>query len=599
MRKMRRALLPLALAAFVLAAVLASAAGARSERAAHSCFRAGELRFHAADGTKLVGHRLGKGTTAVILAHQSEGDLCDWVPYARRLAREGYFVFPIDFRGYGFSQDRTGAAAERFAADLAAAAKALREARQEEDLPRRRLDGRARLARRGREREARGRRRRQRLVAGALPRHGRGRAAPAPRAGALPRRQGDDNAGFDFSEDAERCTRDRVEGQAARVAAGLAARDRARRPARPARRSLIEASSRRTEPRRRLKPRPGSALLTADGEVAASSRSAARRRVRAMRAAGRARRDEPVRGSAASRSCCRSWVIWGRKSVAAYIGLLTHSTCLICSKVIERLALVKPFDCEYAASVPWLSNRTGARRCSTSPARSDQDRDRGRRGGRGADEHLRRRRPRRPRHVRPRRGVAGGPARVAAGRPAASGRRAEARRHEGGRAPARDRLRDAGAADVRRLHGAARGDRPGRAEAASLRPLRHDVGPIPPDIVERAARGDEAAIEQVLEALAEWSDKHELVRGAAPDGRRRGEGADRRPAPALVRARLRTDTSRSGARRPSGTRRRSARSRSATRRSSSSSSRRAATSTARRRRSARSSSSRAGSCAPG
>jgi DNA-binding transcriptional ArsR family regulator len=35
---------------------------------------------------------------------------------------------------------------------------------------------------------------------------------------------------------------------------------------------------------------------------------------------------------------------------------------------------------------------------------------------------------------------------------------------------------------------------------------------IPSDIVEGAARGDAAAIEQVLDALAEWSDKHELYR---------------------------------------------------------------------------------------
>jgi len=35
---------------------------------------------------------------------------------------------------------------------------------------------------------------------------------------------------------------------------------------------------------------------------------------------------------------------------------------------------------------------------------------------------------------------------------------------------------------------------------------------IAPDIVEAAAYGDESAIEQVLEALAEWSDKHELYR---------------------------------------------------------------------------------------
>jgi pimeloyl-ACP methyl ester carboxylesterase len=110
----------------VMLAVAASSAGAAPQRAEHSCVRGGELWFNAADGTKLVGHRFGKGTTAVILAHQSEGDLCDWVPYARRLASKGYFVFPIDFRGYGFSQARTGPAATRFAADLAAATKAVR-----------------------------------------------------------------------------------------------------------------------------------------------------------------------------------------------------------------------------------------------------------------------------------------------------------------------------------------------------------------------------------------------------------------------------------------------------------------------------------------
>ena len=38
-------------------------------------------------------------------------------------------------------------------------------------------------------------------------------------------------------------------------------------------------------------------------------------------------------------------------------------------------------------------------------------------------------------------------------------------------------------------------------------------GHIPPDIVERAAHGDAAAIDGVLESLAEWSDKHELYRG--------------------------------------------------------------------------------------
>ena len=110
----------------IVAAVAAATAGAAPERVTHDCVRGGELWFRAADGTKLVGHRFGKGKTAVILGHQSNGDLCEWLPYARRLARLGYFVFPIDFRGHGFSQTRSGRAANRLAADLAAAVKAVR-----------------------------------------------------------------------------------------------------------------------------------------------------------------------------------------------------------------------------------------------------------------------------------------------------------------------------------------------------------------------------------------------------------------------------------------------------------------------------------------
>ena len=124
-------------------------------------------------------------------------------------------------------------------------------------------------------------------------------------------------------------------------------------------------------------------------------------------------------------------------------------------------------------------------------------------------------------------------------------------------------------------------------------------GHIPHDIVESAARGDEAAIDQVLEALAEWSDKHELYRGDPADGRPRAEDTDRRPAPTLVRAGLRSVRAGVARRRQSGTRRPSTSSRRVTRRSSSSSRRRAATSTAHRRRFGGSSSSRAGSCAPG
>jgi pimeloyl-ACP methyl ester carboxylesterase len=119
---MRRLLLTLA----AVAAVLAASAGAGTERTAYSCAAGPDVAFRAADGTKLVGHRFGSGSAAVVLGHQSQGSLCDWAPYARRLAARGYFVFAFDFRGHGLSQVRTGAAANRLALDVAAAVRNVR-----------------------------------------------------------------------------------------------------------------------------------------------------------------------------------------------------------------------------------------------------------------------------------------------------------------------------------------------------------------------------------------------------------------------------------------------------------------------------------------
>lgn len=120
---MRMLILGLAFALAVLPA--ARTASADVER--HPCVpRSAEIRFRAADGTRLAGYRLSRGRTAVVLAHQVRGDACQWAGYARRLARLGYFVIAFDFRGYGDSQVRGGRAANRLAADVAAAAKAAR-----------------------------------------------------------------------------------------------------------------------------------------------------------------------------------------------------------------------------------------------------------------------------------------------------------------------------------------------------------------------------------------------------------------------------------------------------------------------------------------
>jgi pimeloyl-ACP methyl ester carboxylesterase len=120
--------IPLVATVLAAAAILVSplAGQAAPQVADHSCVKGRELWFYAADRTKLVGHRFGvQGHTTVILAHQSNGDLCEWVPYARRLAGLGYFVFPFDFRNHGFSQKRRNFA-NRLPADVGAALRAVR-----------------------------------------------------------------------------------------------------------------------------------------------------------------------------------------------------------------------------------------------------------------------------------------------------------------------------------------------------------------------------------------------------------------------------------------------------------------------------------------
>lgn len=85
-----------------------------------------DIRFRAADGTRLVAHRYGTGKTFVVLAHMADGDLCQWSDEARRLAAQGYSALAFDFRGAGESQTRSGAAAQRVDRDVAAAVRLAR-----------------------------------------------------------------------------------------------------------------------------------------------------------------------------------------------------------------------------------------------------------------------------------------------------------------------------------------------------------------------------------------------------------------------------------------------------------------------------------------
>jgi pimeloyl-ACP methyl ester carboxylesterase len=90
------------------------------------CAPGPDLRFRASDGTRLVGHRFGRGKVAVVLAHQYDADVCQWVPYGQRLATLGYTAIAFDFRGYGLSQRRIYPASFRLSADISAAVKTAR-----------------------------------------------------------------------------------------------------------------------------------------------------------------------------------------------------------------------------------------------------------------------------------------------------------------------------------------------------------------------------------------------------------------------------------------------------------------------------------------
>ena len=116
------------LAAASLLAIAAALTLAAPRASGHPCVNANELWFRAADGTRLVGHRFGGkrpgARTAVVLAHQSNGDLCEWAPFARRLAARGVFAFPFDLRGHGGSKGRQEYG--RLGLDVAAAVRAVR-----------------------------------------------------------------------------------------------------------------------------------------------------------------------------------------------------------------------------------------------------------------------------------------------------------------------------------------------------------------------------------------------------------------------------------------------------------------------------------------
>jgi pimeloyl-ACP methyl ester carboxylesterase len=121
-----------------LASVVAAGAGEtrakpRPLRLHEHCFRKSDharvVRFRAADRVRLIGvmvGRLGKGSVGIAVGHEVNGNLCNWMPFARMLARSGFRVLAFDFRNAGSSATVNNAHADWLDLDLAAAAAALR-----------------------------------------------------------------------------------------------------------------------------------------------------------------------------------------------------------------------------------------------------------------------------------------------------------------------------------------------------------------------------------------------------------------------------------------------------------------------------------------
>jgi pimeloyl-ACP methyl ester carboxylesterase len=104
------------------------------ERCVRKSDHARVVRFRAADRARLIGVMVGKGPVGVAVGHEVEANLCNWLPFARILARRGFRVLAFDFRNAGSSAPMNNAHAGWLDLDFAAAAGALRKAGGKEIL---------------------------------------------------------------------------------------------------------------------------------------------------------------------------------------------------------------------------------------------------------------------------------------------------------------------------------------------------------------------------------------------------------------------------------------------------------------------------------
>jgi hypothetical protein len=61
--------------------------------------KTGSVTFTRSENQEVEAFATGQGTTALILAHQADGDVCQWVPDAVELGKDGYRVIAVDSTG--------------------------------------------------------------------------------------------------------------------------------------------------------------------------------------------------------------------------------------------------------------------------------------------------------------------------------------------------------------------------------------------------------------------------------------------------------------------------------------------------------------------
>lgn len=97
-----------------------------------ACLRPGDgarpIKYQSLSGATITGAIVGRGPAGVVLVHMSDGDLCQWMPYALTLAKAGYQVLAMDLEGRGSSGyvQYEGDQPVPFGLDVAAAARYLR-----------------------------------------------------------------------------------------------------------------------------------------------------------------------------------------------------------------------------------------------------------------------------------------------------------------------------------------------------------------------------------------------------------------------------------------------------------------------------------------